>query len=92
MQLIAMKAENTVEQLIFLVESIFKDLAASGITHFDFGRIPPSDHSTDKIYEFKMATRGKKIQYNGEWTYYNSNLIEFMVLFYKAFKLKKQRY
>ena len=76
----------------FMIEYIFKDLVTLGITHFDFGRIPPSNHNTDKIYEFKIAARGKKIQYNGEWSYYNSMLIEFMVLFYKAFKLKKQRY
>lgn len=76
----------------FLVESIFKDLVALGITHFDFGRIPPSNHSTDKIYEFKIAARGEKIQYNGVWSFYKSKLIEFIALFYKAFKLKKQRY
>ena len=76
----------------FLIESIFKDLSTLGTTHFDFGRIPPSNHSTDKIYEFKIAARGKKINYNGEWSYYKSMLIEFIVLFYKAFKLKKQRY
>jgi hypothetical protein len=75
-----------------MIESIFKDLVALGVTHFDFGRIPPSNHSTDKIYEFKIAARGKKTRYNGEWSYYKSMLIEFMVLFYKAFKLKKQRY
>ena len=76
----------------FMIEYLFKDLVTLGITHFDFGRIPPSNHSTDKIYEFKIAARGKKILYNGEWSYYKSMLIEFMVLFYKAFKLKKQRY
>lgn len=76
----------------FMIEYIFKDLVTLGITHFDFGRIPPSNHNTDKIYEFKIAARGEKIQYNGEWSFYKSILVECMVFFYKAFKLKKRRY
>lgn len=75
-----------------LIEAIFKFLKDEGIKYFDFGRIPPSNHDTDKIYEFKIAARGNKIQYNGEWTFYKSQLIEFLMLLFKMFKLRKQRY
>lgn len=76
----------------FLVENIFSDLAKSGVNFFDFGRIPPSDDENDKIYEFKKATRGKKIQYNGEWSYFKSFFVESLLAFYKKIKLKKHRY
>lgn len=76
----------------FMVEYIFKSLKKDGVNYFDFGRIPPSNHSTDKIYEFKIGARGDKIQYNGEWVNYKSFGIEFMIFLYKYFRLKKQRY
>jgi lipid II:glycine glycyltransferase (peptidoglycan interpeptide bridge formation enzyme) len=76
----------------FMVEYIFKSLKQEGIDYFDFGRIPPSNHSTDKVYEFKIGARGNKIQYNGEWVSYKSFKVELLVFLYKYFKLKKQRY
>lgn len=75
-----------------LMEELFKSLKEKGVRYFDFGRIPPSNHSTDKIYEFKIGARGEKVQYNGEWANYKSLTIEILVFFYKYFKLKKQRY
>lgn len=75
-----------------LIEQLFKSLKEEGVKYFDFGRIPPSKHSTDKIYEFKIGARGEKVQYNGEWVNYKSFTIEILVFFYKYFKLKKQRY
>ena len=76
----------------FILENIFSALAKSGIIHFDFGRIPPSDDTNDKIYEFKNAARGKKIQYNGEWSFFKSFCIETLLASYKKYKLKKHRY
>lgn len=75
-----------------LMEQLFKSLKDKGVVYFDFGRIPPSNHSTDKIYEFKIGARGEKVQYNGEWVNYKSLTMEILVFLYKYFKLKKQRY
>lgn len=76
----------------FIMQNIFEKLKEENYTEFDFGRIPPSNHSTDSVYVFKNASRGDKIQYNGEWCYYKSKRLELLLFLYKSFKLKKQRY
>jgi hypothetical protein len=78
--------------IFYLVQQIFELLKSEKIMSFDFGRIPPSDHATDNVYIFKNATRGNKVQYNGEWTYYKDKKTELAIFLYKWFKLKKQRY
>lgn len=76
----------------FIMQRIFEQLKIEGYQKFDFGRIPPSNHASDNVYDFKNASRGKKIQYNGEWVFYTNKNIEIAMFFYKLFKLKKQRY
>jgi len=76
----------------FIMQRIFETLKKESYTQFDFGRIPPSNHATDSVYVFKNASRGEKIQYNGEWCFYKNKYIELLMFLYKNFKLKKQRY
>jgi len=76
----------------FILDSIFAKLKSEKFLYFDFARIPPSDHATDSVYVFKNSSRGKKLQYNGEWTYYKNEKLELAVFLYKCFKTKKQRY
>ena len=76
----------------FMMQNIFELLKNEDFKFFDFGRIPPSNHETDSVYTFKNASRGKKVQYNGEWVVYKSKYMELLMLFYKMYKLKKQRY
>lgn len=76
----------------FMMQRIFELLKSENYSEFDFGRIPPSNHATDSVYVFKNASRGEKIQYNGEWCFYKSKRIELLLYLYKTFKLKKQRY
>jgi hypothetical protein len=76
----------------FMMQNIFELLKNEDFKFFDFGRIPPSNHETDSVYTFKNASRGNKVQYNGEWVVYKSKYMELLMLFYKLFKLKKQRY
>ena len=76
----------------FIMQHIFETLKEEGFQTFDFGRIPPSNHATDSVYVFKNASRGTKVQYNGEWTFYKKKYIEILLLAYKLLKLKKQRY
>ena len=76
----------------FLIQSILELLAKEGVETFDFGRIPPSNHSTDGIYLFKQSIFGTKVQYNGEWISYKNSLMELLIHFLKKHILKKQRY
>lgn len=76
----------------FIMQNIFEKIKGEDYLEFDFGRIPPSNHATDSVYVFKNSSRGKKIQYNGEWAFYKNKHIEFLMYLYKNFKLKKQRY
>ncbi|MEC9303053.1 MAG: peptidoglycan bridge formation glycyltransferase FemA/FemB family protein [Bacteroidota bacterium] len=76
----------------FLVEKILQNLKEEGKTSFDFGRIPPSNHNTDTLYNFKNATRGNRVQYNGEWNYYRNKTTEYLIFLFKNYILKSQRY
>lgn len=87
----SMNARNT-GAAYFIMEKILDLLKKEQKAFFDFGRIPPSNHATDSVYVFKNASRGKKIQYNGEWAYYKNSMIEGLLYLYKRFVLKKQRY
>ncbi len=78
--------------VFLLMQHIFETLGSEQIKAFDFSRIPPSTHASDSVYLFKNATRGKKMQYNGEWVRYKRKRTELMVFVYKWLKLKKQRY
>ncbi|RIJ47607.1 hypothetical protein D1614_13560 [Maribellus luteus] len=75
-----------------LYNDIFETLSKSNYKTYDFGRIPPSNHSTDSVYVFKNASRGRKIQYNGEWVFYKKKWVEYLMFVYKQFVLRKQRY
>lgn len=76
----------------YMMDSIFKLIKDEGKANFDFGRIPPSNHATDSVYIFKNASRGRKIQYNGEWVFYKNKWVEYLMFVYKQFIIKKQRY
>ncbi|KYK21257.1 hypothetical protein AYK24_03375 [Thermoplasmatales archaeon SG8-52-4] len=76
----------------FIVQKIFEVLKSEGVTVFDFGRIPPSTHGSDGVYKFKNSVKGTKIQYNGEWSFYQKNLKEQLVYLGKHFIAKTQRY
>ena len=76
----------------FMMQKIFEKLKEENYMEFDFGRIPPSNHATDSVYAFKNASRGDRIQYNGEWSCFKSKRLELLLFFYKTFKIKKQRY
>lgn len=76
----------------FIMQNIFEVFKEEGFCLFDFGRIPPSNHETDSIYVFKNSSRGEKVQYNGEWVFYKSSFIEYLVHFFRLFIQKSQRY
>ena len=78
--------------IYYLIDRILNQLKDEGNEFYDFGRIPPSNHVTDSVYLFKNSSRGKKIQYNGEWVYYKKKWFEYLVHFFKHFIQKSQRY
>src|SRR5690606_27392958 len=67
----------------FLMQNLFDTLKREGCESFDFGRIAPSNHATDSVFLFKSETRGKNIQYNGEWCLYKSKIYELGLFGYK---------
>jgi hypothetical protein len=76
----------------FLMNSILNLLKLEGKIKFDYGRIPPSNHATDSVYIFKNASRGRRVQYNGEWVNYKNKWVENLMFFYKHLIINKQRY
>ncbi len=72
----------------FLVQSILEYLQNSDFEFFDFGRIPPSNHSTDGVYQFKKKVRGDIIVYNGDWSWFRNKWIEYLYYIY-FFEIKK---
>lgn len=82
--------ENNASYLLY--DQIFAKLALEKHSFYDFGRIPPSNHATDSVYIFKDASRGRKVQYNGEWVYYKKSYFEDLIYLYKRGFLRKQRY
>jgi lipid II:glycine glycyltransferase (peptidoglycan interpeptide bridge formation enzyme) len=76
----------------YLMQSLFDELHSEGIKYFDLCRIPPSNHATDSIYIFKNSVKGIKVQYNGEWTFYHSNLKEYIMHIAKKFVAHMPRY
>ncbi|MBO3115768.1 peptidoglycan bridge formation glycyltransferase FemA/FemB family protein [Winogradskyella sp. DF17] len=75
----------------FIVQELLELLKAEGYETFDFGRIGPSTHSADSVYTFKKASRGREVQYLGEFSCYKNKLIELVLLVYKL-KYKSPRY
>lgn len=76
----------------FIMDQIFNYLKDQGVAKFDFARIPPSNHASDSVYQFKIGSGGEVKQYMGEWVLYNNKYIELLMTMYKVFKVKKQRY
>ncbi len=82
--------DNNASYLVY--NTILETLAKEKNICIDLGRIPPSNHETDKVYHFKNKSRGIKIQYNGEWVFYKNKRIEDLMFFYKHYVLRLNRY
>jgi len=76
----------------FLMDNLLNLLKLEKKSKFDYGRIPPSNHATDSVYIFKNSSRGRPVQYNGEWVYYKNKWIENLIFLYKHLIIRKQRY
>jgi len=76
----------------FLMQSIFEYLKNIGVHQFDFSRIPLGKKDANGVYEFKNATRGEVVQYNGEWVYFKNKKLRHLYYCYNLFINKKDFY
>ncbi|WP_296384975.1 hypothetical protein [Winogradskyella sp.] len=76
----------------FFMQSIFDYLKSIEIYKFDFSRIPLGRKGAKGVYEFKNATRGQVIQYNGEWVFFKNKKLRHLYYLYNAIINKKDFY
>ena len=76
----------------FLMQKIFDDLCKSNIRYFDFSRIPVGKRGGKGVYDFKKSTRGKTIQYNGEWVFFKNRMYRHLYFLYNAIVNRKDFY
>lgn len=76
----------------FLMQSIFEYLNNNSIKFFDFSRIPVGKKGAKGVYEFKNATRGDVIQYNGEWVFFKNKKLRHLYYIFNLIINKKDFY
>jgi len=76
----------------FLMQSVFEYLKSINVNHFDFSRIPLGKKGANGVYEFKKASRGDIVQYNGEWVFFANNKLRHLYYLYNLFVNKKDFY
>jgi hypothetical protein len=63
----------------FIINEIILYLKNIGVSIFDYGMISPSNNEMDDIYRAKSYSGGVPTLYNGQWVYYKSKIIEYLV-------------
>lgn len=63
----------------YIIEEIIVFLKDNGVTLFDYGMIPPSANAMDSIYIAKSYSGGAPTQYNGQWVFYKSKFLEYLI-------------
>lgn len=75
----------------YIQENILYYLKDNGVEAFDYGRIPPSADEMNNIYIAKSYSGGVPMQYNGQWVFNKSKMIDFIYNLFKYYK-KQRRY
>jgi hypothetical protein len=76
----------------YIIDEILKYLESIGVKTFDYGRIPPSNNEMDEIYRAKSYSGGTPTLYNGQWVFYKSKALEYLLNGYFYFLRKTSRY
>ena len=76
----------------YIIDMIVLFLKNRGIEHFDYGMISPSSTNMDAIYISKSHSGGTPALYNGQWVFYRSKVIEYLISGYFYFFKKNSRY
>jgi hypothetical protein len=74
------------------MQFIFDILKEKDISYFDFSRIPVGRKGANGVYEFKNASRGDIVQYNGEWVFFKNKKLRHLYYLYNFFVNKKDFY
>lgn len=76
----------------YIMQFIFDILKEKDISYFDFSRIPVGRKGANGVYEFKNASRGDIVQYNGEWVFFKNKKLRHLYYLYNLFVNKKDFY
>jgi len=76
----------------YIIDKILEHLKQTGVELFDYGMISPSATKMDSIYIAKSYSGGFPALYNGQWVFYKSKFIEYLICWYYFFITKSYRY
>lgn len=76
----------------YIIEEILKYMHSRGVENFDYGMISPSNNEMDEIYRAKSYSGGTPTLYNGQWVYYKSKVVEYLINGYFYFLKKSIRF
>jgi hypothetical protein len=76
----------------FIIDEILKYLGSIGVHNFDYGMISPSNNEMDDIYRAKSYSGGIPKLYNGQWVFYKSKILEYLINGYFYLYVKRGRY
>jgi hypothetical protein len=76
----------------FIIDRIINYMKAKDYTVFDYGMISPSNNEMDDIYRSKSYSGGMPTLYNGQWVYYKSKVLEYIMNGYYYFVSKVPRF
>lgn len=76
----------------YIIDMIVLFLKQIGVESFDYGMISPSATTMDSIYVSKSYSGGTPTLYNGQWVFYRSKVLEYLIKGYLYFFMKSSRY
>lgn len=76
----------------YIINEIINYLKTVGISNFDYGMISPCNNEMDNVYRSKSYSGGTPTLYNGQWVFYRSKVLEYLIKGYLYFFMKSSRY
>ena len=73
----------------FLMEKVFEWMKEQGVKCYDLGRVGPSTHNSNSVYEYKRYTGGELKQYNGEFVCVYRKWAEILYGIYLTYKIPR---
>lgn len=71
----------------FLMEQVFIWMKEHKVKYYDLGRIGPSTHNSNNVYQFKRYSGGEFMQYNGEFICVHKKWTEILYAIYLNYKI-----
>ncbi|MEI7661394.1 MAG: hypothetical protein WCK34_04320, partial [Bacteroidota bacterium] len=76
----------------YIIDEILVYLKSLGIQAFDYGMISPSSNEMDDVYRAKSYSGGIPEIYNGQWVFYKSKILEYLINGYFYLISQNRRY